>query len=162
MSFSWAFFCYEENCIRAHMSQKPPLLPAWAQPLTVTVRIMVPRIQELDWPWDSRKAVTLSRRGVTPQLAKEYRDMRSTQVSVSSWWKVSSACRWSDSCSEYCCCCPRSDSTDFLLHHEVGLFKLLLNINSKILNLHATKSFLWVSLHLRNHMMMTWRARETV
>ena len=76
--------------------------------------------------------------------------------------KVSSACRWSDSCSEYCCCCPRSDSTDFLLHHEVGLFKLLLNINSKILNLHATKSFLWVSLHLRNHMMMTWRARETV
>ena len=120
------------------------------------------RLQELDWPWDSRKAVTLSRRGVTPQIAKEYRDMRSTQVSVSSWWKVSSACRWSDSCSEYCCCCPRSDSTDFLLHHEVGLFKLLLNINSKILNLHATKSFLWVSLHLRNHMMMTWRARETV
>ena len=74
------------------MSQKPLLLPAWAQPLTVMVRIMVPRIQELDWPWDSRKAVTLSRRGVTPQLAKEYRDMRSTQVSVSSWWKVSSAC----------------------------------------------------------------------
>lgn len=43
-----------------------------------------------------------------------------------------------------------------MLHHEVGLFKLLLNINSKILNLHATKSFLWVSLHLRNHMMIPW------
>ena len=55
----------------AHMSQKPLLLPAWAQPLTVMVRIMVPRIQELDWPWDSRKAVTLSRRGVRPQIAKD-------------------------------------------------------------------------------------------
>ena len=50
------------------------------------------RLQELDWPWGSRKAVTLSRRWITVQLAKEYRDMRSTQVSVSSWWKVSSAC----------------------------------------------------------------------
>ena len=99
------------------------------------------RLQELDWPWGSRKVFTLSRRWVTVQLTKEYRDMRSTQVSVSSWWKVSSACRWSDSCSEYCCCCPRSDSTEFLLHHEVGLFKLLLNINSKTLTLHFYKIF---------------------
>ena len=60
----------------------------WAHPLTVTVMMLVPRIQELEAPWARRKAVTLSLLGHTPQLAKEYLDIRSTQVSVNSWWNV--------------------------------------------------------------------------
>ena len=66
----------------------PCLLADWAHPLTVTVMMLVPRIQELEAPWARRKAVTLSLLGHTPQLAKEYLDIRSTQVSVNSWWNV--------------------------------------------------------------------------
>ena len=47
--------------------------------------VMEPMIQEQTVPWDRRKEVTLLLCGVTPQLAKEYLAIRSTQVSVSSW-----------------------------------------------------------------------------